>query len=70
MTNNKPMRLAALLGSTATLQSGETGTIIGFAMYTDTTPHYYLRYKAADGRLVENWWAENAFNPLPDKGVA
>lgn len=49
------------LGDTATLESGETGTIVGRAQYVDSNPQYYLRYTAADGRLVTNWWDESAF---------
>lgn len=42
--------------------SGEKGTIIGRAEYTGSEPHYQLRYKAADGRAVESWWAESALS--------
>jgi hypothetical protein len=40
--------------------SGETGSIIGRAEYTSGENSYLLRYKAADGRAVENWWNESA----------
>jgi hypothetical protein len=40
--------------------SGERGEIIGRAHYLDTNPTYLLRYRAGDGRCVEQWWAESA----------
>lgn len=40
--------------------SGEEGEVIGRADYTETENNYQIRYKAADGRAVESWWAENA----------
>lgn len=47
--------------------SGETGTVIGVAAYTDSNDQYLIRYKAADGRAVEAWWAAKAISrqPLP-----
>lgn len=47
--------------------SGETGTVIGVAAYTDSNDQYLIRYKAADGRAVEAWWAVKAISrqPLP-----
>lgn len=42
-------------------ESGETGTIIGRAEFSTTPLHsYLLRYRCADGRAVEQWWAEDA----------
>jgi hypothetical protein len=38
----------------------EQGTIIGRAEYLTSEPNYYVRYLAADGRMVEAWWAESA----------
>lgn len=43
--------------------SGETGEIIGRAEYTYADPSYCVRYKSADGRAVESWWAEGALTP-------
>jgi hypothetical protein len=48
-------------GDIVTLTSGETGTIVGTATYTENVPNYLVRYKAADGRLTENWWPQSAF---------
>lgn len=40
--------------------SGERGEVIGRAEYVTSEPQYLLRYKCADGRAVESWWAESA----------
>ena len=40
--------------------SYETGMVIGRAEFTTKDPQYLVRYKAADGRLVETWWDEDA----------
>jgi len=40
--------------------SGETGEVIARAEYATSEPSYLLRYKCADGRAVEAWWAESA----------
>ena len=40
--------------------SGEAGQVIGRAEYLHSERQYMLRYKAADGRAVENWWHESA----------
>jgi hypothetical protein len=40
--------------------SGEAGEVIGRAQYTAMENQYWVRYKAADGRAVEAWWAESA----------
>ena len=39
--------------------SGEQGEVIARAEYS-AEPSYLLRYKSADGRAVEEWWAESA----------
>lgn len=45
------------LGAEVTLtRSGKTGEIIGRAQYQSASNGYLIRYKAADGRQVENWW--------------
>lgn len=40
--------------------SGETGLIVGRAEYSHYDNRYLIRYKAADGRAVEDWWPESA----------
>lgn len=48
-------------GSTASIiASDERGVIVGRAEYIDTANSYLLRYKANDGRAVEQWWNEGA----------
>ena len=44
--------------------SGESGEIIGRAEYTTGENMYLLRYKAADGRAVKDWWAESAIEAV------
>ena len=39
------------------VESGEEGTVIGRAEYIHCTDSYLVRYKAADGRAVEQWWS-------------
>jgi len=41
-------------------ESGEVGEVIGRAEYTFSSDSYLVRYKAADGRAVENWWTESS----------
>lgn len=40
--------------------SGEQGMVIGRAEYVDSADQYLVRYKAADGRAVTNWWSDGA----------
>ena len=40
--------------------SGEQGQVVARAEYATAEPSYLLRYKCADGRAVEQWWAESA----------
>lgn len=42
------------------VESGEAGTVIGRADYTHSEDSYLVRYKAGDGRAVENWWTVGA----------
>lgn len=57
--NNRPFKYA--LGTNVVLKnSEESGSIIGRAEYEDVSNQYLVRYKAADGRLTETWWAESA----------
>ena len=44
----------------ALIDSGETGTIIGLANYQYLEPQALIRYKCADGRLIESWWGISA----------
>lgn len=41
------------------IQSGETGTVVGRAEYTNTIDGFLILYKAGDGRQVSQWWAED-----------
>lgn len=40
--------------------SGETGTVIGRAEFTNAEHSYNIRYKCGDGRAVESWWTVSA----------
>ena len=40
--------------------SGETGLVIGRVEYMTCENRYLVRYRAADGRAVEDWWDESA----------
>jgi hypothetical protein len=40
--------------------SQESGQVTGRAEYATMGYSYYLRYKSADGRAVEQWWEEAA----------
>lgn len=43
--------------------SDERGTVIGRAEYASANePCYRIRYKSAQGRLVEEWWDESAIS--------
>jgi hypothetical protein len=42
------------------LASNESGKVIGRAQYSTGENTYLIRYKAADGRAVEQWWGESA----------
>jgi hypothetical protein len=44
--------------------SGEKGIIIGRAAYAVGENCYLLRYRANDGRAVENWWNQSALYPI------
>lgn len=44
--------------------SNETGTVVGRAEYTYAEPSYLVRYKAGDGRQVDQWWTEEALEAL------
>jgi hypothetical protein len=38
----------------------ETGFVVARAEYMNQENQYLLRYKAADGRAVEQWWPQSA----------
>lgn len=38
------------------VESDKRGVIVGRAEYSNRPPQYLIRYKAGDGRMVENWW--------------
>ncbi|QBC45745.1 hypothetical protein [Iodobacter fluviatilis] len=40
--------------------SGETGEVIGQAAYLTDANGYFVRYKDATGKQVEQWWGESA----------
>ena len=40
--------------------SSEQGYVAGRAEYQESTPSYFVRYRAADGRLTEAWWPGSA----------
>lgn len=40
--------------------SGECGMVVGRAEYADGKPQYLIRYMAADGRAVQQWWDQSA----------
>lgn len=40
--------------------SQEYGKVVGTAFYGHMENCYLLRYKAGDGRAVEQWWTESA----------
>jgi hypothetical protein len=40
--------------------SGEEGEVIGRCENINCENTYNIRYKAADGRATESWWAESA----------
>ena len=48
------------IGANVAFKMGsERGQIIGRAEYETSENQYLIRYIAADGRLVENWWTES-----------
>jgi hypothetical protein len=42
------------------VESGETGTVIGRAEYTEDEIRYFVRYKAGNGCQSETWWGQSA----------
>ncbi|PXV60698.1 hypothetical protein SAMN04487785_102426 [Dyella jiangningensis] len=43
-------------------ESGESGDVIGRAEYSKSENHYFIRYKAGDGRATQDWWGESALH--------
>lgn len=53
--------------------SGERGRVIARAQYVNGLETYYVRYRCADGRAVEQWWdvdALSAVEPVEGQGAA
>lgn len=46
------------------VESGETGTIIAAAQYLNAEDQFLIRYRAGDGRQVEQWWVASAMQPF------
>ena len=46
------------------VESEETGEVIARAEYKTCQDNYLIRYKAGDGRMVENWWGEDAVSAI------
>jgi len=42
--------------------SEEMGEVIGRSEYAADENRYLIRYMAADGRAVEQWWPESALS--------
>lgn len=40
--------------------SGEIGTVVARAEYSNGEDQYLVRYRAADGRACEAWWGDSA----------
>ena len=41
-------------------QSGESGTIIGRAEFTNSDEQYFVRYVDGNGCLIQKWWPHDA----------
>lgn len=44
--------------------SEEQGNVVGRAEYQHAEDSYLVRYKAGDGRQVEQWWTEDALEAV------
>lgn len=53
---DKPVFAFELKQIVRLVESEETGTVVGRAEYADSPPTYLIRYRAGDGRQVEEWW--------------
>ena len=47
-------------------ESTEVGTVVGRAEYQASENHYFVRYRAGDGRQTECWWGESALAAAED----
>lgn len=52
--------LYEIKASVKMVESAEQGTVIGRAEYESHANSYLIRYRAGDGRQVENWFDEPA----------
>ena len=43
-------------------ESNESGVVVGRSEYSHRPPCYLIRYCAADGRQVEDWWPGDAID--------
>lgn len=48
------------IGNRVYLSHEEKGEVIGRAEFANSENSYFIKYKAADGRMVEAWWGESA----------
>lgn len=46
------------------VESNEVGKVIARAEYLEMVFQYLIRYKCADGRLVQAWWSEPAIEAV------
>lgn len=42
----------------------ESGKVVGRANYLNGQDQYLVRYRAGDGRMVQQWWDDNALYNL------
>ena len=66
--NNRKSNFQFNLGDTVVIRgdsNDEPGKVIGRAEYTNASNNYLLRYANGQGIAVEQWWSEDALNPLP-----
>lgn len=46
------------------IESDECGKVVGRAEYDHCDNSYLVRYRANDGRCVENWWTQTALKAM------
>lgn len=46
------------------VESSEKGTVIGRGEFSHSENTYLVRYRAGDGRQIDEWWGESALNAL------
>jgi len=59
MSNNNNFRFS-FKSKVQIVQSGEEGIVTARAEFCNGESEYLVRYKAADGRAVEQWWKDSA----------